>query len=215
MGKKFMNALAKILSSDQLKELVGAKGAKGGEGVSEGGDNGGDADGGSGPDDTDAAGSGSGSGAGEDSGSPFRSLTSDTQSPEPEDNEEEDNQDTQDEEGGNGLGDLLGNDAEKGLPGANPPRVNSDKPLPDLGAINDLLGSKGMAQSGGPNDMTQESKKPTGLPREDVQEMLRLLKKAANHRKIAEEQLLLVGNIFASNGFVGKNRPQKSAMKVI
>merc|ERR1711915_978786 len=106
-------------------------------------------------------------------------------------------------------------DVEKALPGANPASVGSDRPLPDLGAINDLLGPNDMAQSGGPNDMTQESKKPTGLPRDDVQEMLRLLKKAANHRKIAEEQLLLVGNIFARNGFVGKNRPQKSAMKVI
>jgi len=54
--------------------------------------------------------------------------------------------------------------------------------------------------------------RPTGLPKSDVMLMLKLLQKAANHRKIAEEQLLLVGNIFARNGFKGKN-PGKNELE--
>ena len=50
----------------------------------------------------------------------------------------------------------------------------------------------------------------SGLAREDVKEMLKLLQKAANHRKIAEEQFLLIGNIFAKNGFVAKNLDKKT-----
>jgi len=206
--KKLMNALEKLLTTDQLKKLVGAK---------EGGEMGSDevvaaapVDG-SGADNSDEEEESSGSGSGDGLQTiqtAARSLASDTQpqEPEPKPAGEKENDDAE----GNGSGDPLGNDAGNGiggLPGDNLPGV--DGPNSDLGADGETAGPENIA--GESNKMPQELKKPTGLPKEDVMLMLKLLQKAANHRKIAEEQLLLVGNIFAKNGFVGKNHPQRYA----
>merc|ERR1719295_2168191 len=63
----------------------------------------------------------------------------------------------------------------------------------------------------GPASIEEEtppmSDRPRGLPARAVKNMIKYLRRAANHRRNSEQELLKVGSILAKNGFVGHHSP--------
>merc|ERR1719295_1884597 len=61
----------------------------------------------------------------------------------------------------------------------------------------------------GPASIEEEtppmSDRPRGLPARAVKNMIKYLRRAANHRRNSEQELLKVGSILAKNGFVGRH----------
>merc|ERR1719295_168045 len=114
-----------------------------------------------------------------------------------------------DDTGGDDLGgDNLGED---GTGGDDLGPLGPDDPVEG----DDGVGGEGNAdiqpEPIGPATIEEEtppmSDQPRGLPARAVKNMIKYLRRAANHRRNSEQELLKVGSILAENGFVGHHSP--------
>jgi len=126
---------------------------------------------------------------------------------------EEDGPDNGDDLGGDNMGgddtggDNMGGDGTGGDDNMGGDDTGGD----DLSALSPEEPVVSVEPSGGDLGPLPTPERPSspqrGLPERAVNRMIALLRRAANHRRNAEQELLKVGSVLAKNGFVGHDTP--------